>query len=97
MGTDSLVKIVINLWSCRTELPLRREWNKPAQFPGGDWTSISRKIILYIVLKYSLNETVDESVSKHVTIKNEKENSSEFKKTEYLYYYFKVKQTTKIR
>lgn len=41
------------------------------------------------MLNYSLNETVDENISKHIGTKNEKENSSEFKKREYFNYYLR--------
>lgn len=86
MGTDSIVEEVINLTSCRTELTLRREPNQPAYFQERDWTNLSRKIKITYHAKLFINDTVDENISKHIRVKNEKEYSSEFKKRKYLYY-----------
>lgn len=41
--TDSIMKEVINLRSCRTGLPPGREPSHPAHFQAGDWTILLSK------------------------------------------------------
>lgn len=53
METGNTVGKVINLKSCRTRLSLRREPAHPAHFKGGDWTILSKNIIITYPAKLS--------------------------------------------